>query len=66
MLSTLRQGQPLKEDVFFHPAETVPLDGVVPEQRRAAVVEDNQNAAPTTRSSALQVRPPVTRAVVTG
>jgi TnpA family transposase len=31
--------QPLKEG-FFDPAETVPLDGVVPEQWRAAVVDD--------------------------
>ncbi|MGW9641305.1 Tn3 family transposase [Streptomyces albidoflavus] len=32
--------QPLKEGAFFDPAETVPLDGVVPEQWRAAVVDD--------------------------
>lgn len=33
-------GQPLKEGAFFDAAETVPLDGVVPEQWRAAVVDD--------------------------
>ncbi|GAA2271546.1 Tn3 family transposase [Kitasatospora sp. NPDC001175] len=32
--------QPLKEGAFFDPAETVPLEGVVPEQWRAAVVDD--------------------------
>ncbi|MEV4116235.1 Tn3 family transposase [Nonomuraea sp. NPDC049695] len=32
--------QPLKEGAFFDPAESVPLDGVVPEQWRAAVVDD--------------------------
>ncbi|MET8877993.1 Tn3 family transposase [Nocardia sp. NPDC004604] len=32
--------QPLKEGAFFDPAETVPLAGVVPEQWRAAVVDD--------------------------
>ncbi|GAA0699904.1 Tn3 family transposase [Kitasatospora atroaurantiaca] len=32
--------QPLKEGAFFDLAETVPLDGVVPEQWRAAVVDD--------------------------
>ncbi len=33
-------GQPLKEGAFFDAAETVPLDGVVPEQWRATVVDD--------------------------
>ncbi|WP_328960780.1 hypothetical protein [Streptomyces virginiae] len=32
--------QPLKEGAFFDPAESVPLAGVVPEQWRAAVVDD--------------------------
>nr|WTB12019.1 DUF4158 domain-containing protein [Streptomyces antimycoticus] len=32
--------QPLKEGAFFDSAETVPLDGVVSEQWRAAVVDD--------------------------
>lgn len=32
--------QPLKEGAFFDPAETVPLESVVPEQWRAAVVDD--------------------------
>ncbi|MFD3734585.1 DUF4158 domain-containing protein [Streptomyces sp. NPDC058632] len=32
--------QPLKEGAFFDPAETVPLEGVVPEQWRAAAVDD--------------------------
>lgn len=32
--------QPLKEGAFFDLAETVPLEGVVPEQWRAAVVDD--------------------------
>ncbi|WP_338145719.1 Tn3 family transposase [Streptomyces scabichelini] len=32
--------QPLKEGAFFDPAETVPLEGVVPDQWRAAVVDD--------------------------
>ncbi|GAA2536572.1 MULTISPECIES: hypothetical protein [Streptomyces] len=32
--------QPLKEGAFFDPAETVPLEGVVSEQWRAAVVDD--------------------------
>ncbi|WP_405691250.1 Tn3 family transposase [Streptomyces sp. NBC_00057] len=32
--------QPLKEGAFFDPAETVPLEGGVPEQWRAAVVDD--------------------------
>ncbi|MGW0753521.1 DUF4158 domain-containing protein [Streptomyces sp. NPDC002587] len=36
--------QPLKEGAFFDPAETVPLDGVVPEQWRAAVVDDKGRA----------------------
>ncbi|MEE1836194.1 DUF4158 domain-containing protein [Streptomyces sp. SP17KL33] len=32
--------QPLKEGAFFDPAESVPLTGVVPEQWRAAAVDD--------------------------
>lgn len=32
--------QPLKEGAFFDAAEAVPLDGVVPEQWRTAVVDD--------------------------
>lgn len=32
--------QPLKEGAFFDPAESVPLAGVVPEQWRAAVVDE--------------------------
>ena len=32
--------QPLKEGAFFDPAESVPLDGIVPDQWRAAVVDD--------------------------
>ena len=32
--------QPLKEGAFFDPAERVPLEGVVPAQWRAAVVDD--------------------------
>ncbi|MGI5341902.1 DUF4158 domain-containing protein [Streptomyces sp. CA-181903] len=32
--------QPLKEGAFFDEAETVPLEGVVPDQWRAAVVDD--------------------------
>ncbi|MEV6115979.1 hypothetical protein AB0L59_26630 [Streptomyces sp. NPDC052109] len=32
--------RPLKEGAFFDAAETVPLDGVAPEQWRAAVVDD--------------------------
>ncbi|WP_217687116.1 hypothetical protein [Streptomyces sp. CAI-85] len=32
--------QPLKEGAFFDPAESVPLAGVVPEQWRAAAMDD--------------------------
>ncbi|MFF8373143.1 hypothetical protein ACF05W_30545 [Streptomyces lydicus] len=32
--------QPLKEGAFFDPAETVPLEGVVPGQWQVAVVDD--------------------------
>ncbi|BBJ37580.1 hypothetical protein SSPO_002980 [Streptomyces antimycoticus] len=38
--------QPLKEGAFFDPAETVPLAGVVPEQWRAAVVDDKGRVEP--------------------
>ncbi|MET8021211.1 hypothetical protein [Streptomyces decoyicus] len=34
--------QPLKEGVFFDPAESAPLAGVVPEHWRAAVVVDDK------------------------
>ncbi|CAL9649986.1 hypothetical protein [Streptomyces sp. enrichment culture] len=37
--------QPLKEGAFFDAAEAVPLDGVVPEQWRAAVVDDKGRRA---------------------
>jgi len=36
--------QPIKEGGCFDEAERVPLDGVVPEQWRAAVVDDNGRA----------------------
>ncbi|OEV04601.1 Tn3 family transposase [Streptomyces oceani] len=32
--------QPIKKGAFFDPAETVPLEGVVPDQWRAAVVDE--------------------------
>ncbi|MFF6999578.1 hypothetical protein ACFY93_32220 [Streptomyces sp. NPDC008313] len=51
-------GQPLKEGAFFDPAESVPLAGVVPEQWRAAAVNDKDRVEhiPYERESVRPVR----------